>query len=652
MKKTIIAFICLFLTLPCLARMIIVNADRSGEYPTIQAAIDASINGDTVFVADGIYTGEGNRDIDFKGKAITVKSENGPENCIIDCNGSIAKPHRGFYFDNGEDANSALDGFKIINGYASPEVVRYPHKLWPIGGAIYCADSNPAIKNCILIDNFAPEWGGGMYFENSSATIYNCRMTSNSAKEGGAVFALDSEPTFISCDFNKNWGTGQVGGAIVFEHGAPTIIDSNITNNSTEVSGGGIYCQHSNATITNSIFTGNSGGGIRVWGAIPIISNCTFRNNSGLYGAAIAARNSGIIIQNCLIENNSADYGAYGGGAICLYQSPAIYGLPNPIISNCIIRGNSTTSSGGAIYCKREISPLITNCLISGNTTSRTGGAIYCSRDCSPILNNCTIVGNKAGTSGGGIFSWSPELIVENSILADNIAQSGDQIALDYSDVNINYTNLQDGPGGISVGQDSTVNWGPGNIDEDPCFVEPGYWDTDGLWVEGDYHLLEYSNCINAGDPCYPYDPNETDLDGNSRIIDGRIDMGAYEFNPPIDAQMQFTPPALNCKSKANFIKAHITLPEDIWPQDIDVNTPATLEPAGLESDYIKVLGNDDGLVQLQIAFDRKDFCEYLNDGELIEFIEDGYLEVTVTGRLNTGRYFTATDTIKILNKN
>ncbi|UCC22719.1 MAG: hypothetical protein JSW23_01220 [Planctomycetota bacterium] len=89
-----------------------------GQYATIQAAIDAAENHDIVLVADGTYTGDGNRDIDLKGKVITVRSENGPENCVIDCSGTEAERHRGFRFGNNEDVNSVVDGFTIINGYA------------------------------------------------------------------------------------------------------------------------------------------------------------------------------------------------------------------------------------------------------------------------------------------------------------------------------------------------------------------------------------------------------------------------------------------------------------------------------------------------------------------------------------------------------
>ena len=72
------------------------------------------VYGVTVIVADGVYTGTGNRDIDFLGKAITVRSENGPNNCVIDCNGE----GRGFEFRSGEDANSVLAGFTITNSRA------------------------------------------------------------------------------------------------------------------------------------------------------------------------------------------------------------------------------------------------------------------------------------------------------------------------------------------------------------------------------------------------------------------------------------------------------------------------------------------------------------------------------------------------------
>ena len=112
-----------------------------GDYPTIQAAIDAASFADRVLVSDGTYTGEGNRDIDFKGKDISVVSENGPNRCIIDCEGK----GRGFYFHSGEAHNSILSGFTITNGQAD------------IGGGIYADASSPTITNCILRGNGASD---------------------------------------------------------------------------------------------------------------------------------------------------------------------------------------------------------------------------------------------------------------------------------------------------------------------------------------------------------------------------------------------------------------------------------------------------------------------------------------------------------------
>jgi hypothetical protein len=195
---------------------------------------------------------------------------------------------------------------------------------------------------------------------------------------------------------------------------------------------------------------------------------------------------------------------------------------------------------------------------------------------------------------------------------------------------------------------------GQGNIDADPCFVEAGFWDTndtpddirDDLWIDGDYRLLPTSPCIDAGDPNYIPEPNETDLDGNPRMIDGDedgtavIDMGAYEFWPPIEAHMKLTPRTLNYASRAKYIKAHITLPGEIFPEDIDVNTPAVAEPPDIESEYIKIFGGDTGPVKMEIAFSRTAFCA--------ELTEPGQIEITVTGFLTTGREFYATDTIRI----
>ena len=104
------------------------------DYPTIQAAINAASSGDMVLVADGIHRGTGNVNLDFHGKRITLKSENGPNNCVINCENSA----RGFHFHSGEDSGSIVDGFTIVYGNAE------------YGGGIFCeAGSSPSIIDII-----------------------------------------------------------------------------------------------------------------------------------------------------------------------------------------------------------------------------------------------------------------------------------------------------------------------------------------------------------------------------------------------------------------------------------------------------------------------------------------------------------------------
>ncbi|MEE9369934.1 MAG: S8 family serine peptidase, partial [Sedimentisphaerales bacterium] len=256
------------------------------QYPTIQQAIDNSWDGGTVWVADGTYTGEGNRDIDFKGAAITVRSENGPQNCIIDSNGTKTESHRAFYFHSGENADSLLDGFTITNGYIRGS--------WyvGIGGAVLCMNnSRPTINNCIFIRNSARWDGGAINNLASSPTIKNCTFTENSVKknDGGAINNENSSPTIENCTFTANsaydWG------------GAVRNVDD------------------SNPKIINCTFTGNSSdnGGAMFYfsNCIPIITNCTFAGNRARNGNALATdtwwlRNK-VQMTNCILADGGSE---------------------------------------------------------------------------------------------------------------------------------------------------------------------------------------------------------------------------------------------------------------------------------------------------------------------------------------------------------
>lgn len=159
----------------------IVDAGGGGDFVKIQEGIDAAINGDTVLVKDGTYTGTGNKNLDYGGKAITVESENGADFTIIDCENDGS----GFYFHSGETNSSVVRGFTIRNGYA-------PDTGWGGGGIRIINGSSPTITNCTITDNYASNDGGGIYCNGGSPSITNCTITGNGwVENGGGIFCFN-----------------------------------------------------------------------------------------------------------------------------------------------------------------------------------------------------------------------------------------------------------------------------------------------------------------------------------------------------------------------------------------------------------------------------------------------------------------------------
>lgn len=252
----------------------------SPECPTIQAGVDSAAAGDTVLVADGVYSGEGNRDIDFGGKAIVVMSENGPEVTIIDCQGSSLDPHRAFLFYSGEEATSLVRGFTMQGGYVMGD--------WPqtCGGAIHCVGSSPTIAGNIIrwntaqidgggiaaeagsspiimgntiTDNLA-SWGGGIAFwQDGGGTVVDNAVCGNEATYGGGISCLSfSSPMIVGNTIDENDGT--FGGGICCWGGSgANLVRTTITEN-TAAEGGAISCQDSYLTVINSILWADDAG--------------------------------------------------------------------------------------------------------------------------------------------------------------------------------------------------------------------------------------------------------------------------------------------------------------------------------------------------------------------------------------------------------
>ncbi|UCH88399.1 MAG: right-handed parallel beta-helix repeat-containing protein [Thermoplasmata archaeon] len=266
------------------------------DYITIQDAIDAAGDGDTILLADGIYTGADNRDLQWDAtvKHLTIKSINGPENCIIDCESS----GRGFILNSGQDNSDVIDGLTITNG-------RSISQLNMVGGAaIFCGNTSPIIQNCKIINNSANSDGGGiMCYYGDTPIIRNCYIANNIGEHtGGGLHIHKCAPIIENNIITGNVGATCYGGggiALILADSNTKIVGNLFTNNKANHHGkggygGGIICLNSGPLIAGNTFVNNTtsngtdlgqGGAIRVGGwPFPVIRNCILWNNEGEAG--------------------------------------------------------------------------------------------------------------------------------------------------------------------------------------------------------------------------------------------------------------------------------------------------------------------------------------------------------------------------------
>ena len=459
-----------------------------GEYATIQEAISAAIDGDTVLVSAGTYV----ENIVWSATNGIKLIGSGEDDCIIDGD-SLASVIR-FEEDLGGiiDTNTLITGFTIQNGYA-----QYTQGEWSngAGGGINCYSSSPSLENVTVTGNSANEIGGGILFGESNPSfssenrcnIYSNTINNSSRGAGADIYSVSSsivevivdtftvmipndyyaspidsftfdilhsivedslinEDVYVSVDGDdSNIGTSPELPFKTIKHSLERIYSDSLNVNTIHLASG-IYSPSTNGEVfpigwNNYVNLSGSGEGETILDA----------DNTARVMRFNAVTES--LVENITITNGSADEW-YGGGIYCYTSSPTLM--------NVTITGNSGPTGGGIMF-----------------------------DESSPRLENVTITGNS-GNFGGGIYCFSSSPTLVNTISWGN---APNEIEFDstsgFNSITISYSDIQGGEAGIVTNDNGTVYWEEGNIDADPLFCDPD---------SGDYTLAENSPCVGTGE--------------------------------------------------------------------------------------------------------------------------------------------------------
>ncbi|MBL0358630.1 MAG: right-handed parallel beta-helix repeat-containing protein [Chitinophagaceae bacterium] len=417
------------------------------------------------------------------------------------------------------------------------------------GGGIYIASSNCVIRNNTISYNHS--YSGGLHIQNANPLV-----------DGNAIsYNDDIYPSFIG---DPGSDPDVFAGGVYCENSGATISNNTITNNISSMFGGGITAKGSlgmlkiihNAISYNSapgegggvfssgyteirdnVITYNQGGGISSDGYILITNNYIGFNSGKAVGAGITIYQSGFTLQPSVIDHNTIVNNIATNSAGGVYIEGTKIFVTNNLIANNTVTGASspgnTEGGGGMIVINSDSSSLLSNNIISNNTAA-FGGGIRFYNSTTKVYSN-TICNNSA-ENGGGIFFDNSSPTIQNSLVWGNTASvAGNQCSFydEASDPPVSYSNIQGGTTAFDTGFFSYSGTYQDNIDADPLFVSASA--GAGTAFDGaaaNWALQNGSPAINKGKPGVGYPA--TDQAGNTRVLNGIIDMGALENQTPI----------------------------------------------------------------------------------------------------------------------
>jgi hypothetical protein len=388
------------------------------------------------------------------------------------------------------------------------------------------------IANTAFDDNWAGQGGGGVMNNGrgvniiyTTCTFNRNKLTNASASLGGGGiynfggYNSTGSVIYTDCQINNNTATAYGGGVV---------------NNNSSSSGGGTYevryvrCTLNNNKTAGTYASNNYGGGMTNFGMgnYPILTDCSISSNTAntqangyAEGGGVYNNNSFPTFTNCTINSNT---GQNGGG---IHNVSASSSTQSTSLINCIVSGNSAIGTGnngdgGGIYNLNSKLVLV-NCQLTGNKATDEGGGMlqgyFSGANNTATLLNSTVSGNSAFLGGGVFYNTSPLILTNSLIWGNSTGLEGFHEVFTFTHSTI---------------ESLTVAPGSGNLDgtlpaSNPQFVSmPAF--SSAPTTAGNFQLATCSPAINAGNPSSAGLP-ATDLATNTRVFDGRVDMGAFE---------------------------------------------------------------------------------------------------------------------------